>query len=137
MVKIKVSEDAKPCAVLFVFFVSELAAIVAEVRAHFIQYIREVLDFLISLIGRGMWSVNKDVPLPRVGVDIQEHFELVPLLSHFLREILFHKMADVLDLGEAHLGLGILVSEEAPVHVLSLSVTSVVASHDAVRIDHG
>lgn len=134
--KIEVAEDAETSAVLLVFFVAKLAAIIAEVRTDVIEDARERLDFLVCVVSRGMWSVNKDVSLARMGVNIQEHLQLAPLVGYLLREILLHEMADVLDLCESHLGLWVLIREEAPIHVLALSVAAIVTRYDTVRVHH-
>lgn len=134
--KVKVAEDAETSAILFVFFVAKLAAIIAEVRTDVVEDAREGLNFLVCVIGGGMRSVNEDVSLARVRVNIQEHLELAALVGNLLGEILLHEMADVLYLCESHLGLWVLVREEAPVHVLALGVAAVIARDDAVRVHH-
>ena len=73
-----------------------------------------------------MWSINKDVPLPRMRMNIQEHLELVSLLRDLLGEVFLHKLPYMLHFSQPHLCLGIIVSKKAPVHILALSVAPVV-----------
>ena len=51
--------------------------------------------------------------------------------------MLLHERSNVFDLSQSHFGFRITISKEAAVHVFSLSIASVVASYDSVRIDHG
>jgi len=72
-------------------------------------------------------SVDEDVSLARVSMDIQEHLEPLPLFWRLLRETIFQERTDVFDLSQPHLGFRVVVGEEATVHIFALSVASIVA----------
>ena len=72
-----------------------------------------------------------------MSMNIQEHLELASFLRHLLREVVFHESPKKLDFSQSHFGLGVVISEEASVHVLALGVASVVTRYNSVRINHG
>jgi hypothetical protein len=66
MVKLIITENRKPCAVLFVFFISEFAIVKVEVLAHVVQHGREVAYFGHVFHVSRKWSICEDISLTRM-----------------------------------------------------------------------
>ena len=67
-------------------------------------------------------------------MNIQKHFELSSLFSNLLAEILFHKCSNQFNFSQSHFGLRIIISKEASIHVLALSVAPIVTGYDTVWV---
>lgn len=72
MVKLIITKNRKPCAVLFVFFISEFTIVKVEVLTHVVQHSGEVAYFgHVFHVGR-KWSICKDISLTRMWMNIDE-----------------------------------------------------------------
>jgi len=68
---------------------------------------------------------------------IKEHLQLIPLLWDLFRKVLFHKCSDMLNFSQPIFGLRVVIGKKASIHIFALGVASVVATNNAVGVDHG
>ncbi len=84
--------NSEACAVFLVLFVSKLAVIELEISARIIQYKRKPFNHLLVILILHLRAEHKYRRHRRVGVDIQEQFELVLTLRHIVLQVRSDKL---------------------------------------------
>jgi len=112
----EVTMNTQSRTVLFVLLIAKLTVIELEVWGEVVQDHGESAHSQLLRLRFGLRCVHEDGGLRRVGVNVEEHFELGAVFGQVFLQVSSYQF----DFGEADFALRVVIRIEISIHVFSL-----------------